>query len=171
MIRPEIEVTLIEPLERRTRWLVEQVNELQLQNVAVFTGRAEDYTPRHSFDVVTARAVKALKGLIPMLAPLVVPGGRLALLKGQRLDVEIDDARPIFHRYQIDDAGNVVFAKIVPPTSQNQARIEADLRLLLEQIHRDSDPSIALACERLVRCYDPCISCSTHFLKVKIQRE
>ena len=49
--------------------------------------------------------------------------------------------------------------------------IEADLRLLLEQIHRDSDPSIALACERLVRCYDPCISCSTHFLKVKIQRE
>jgi coenzyme F420-reducing hydrogenase alpha subunit len=77
----------------------------------------------------------------------------------------------IFHRYQIDDAGNVVFAKIVPPTSQNQARIEADLRLLLEQIHRDSDPSIALACERLVRCYDPCISCSTHFLKVKIQRE
>lgn len=101
MIRPDIEVTLIEPLERRTRWLVEQVNELELQNVSVFTGRAEDYTPRHSFDVVTARAVKALKGLIPMLAPLVVPGGRLALLKGQRLDVEIDDARPIFHRYQI----------------------------------------------------------------------
>jgi 16S rRNA (guanine527-N7)-methyltransferase len=101
MIRPDIEVTLIEPLERRTRWLVEQVNALELQNVTVFTGRAEDYTPRNSFDVVTARAVKALKGLIPMLAPLVVPGGRLALLKGQRLDAEIDDAQPIFHRYQI----------------------------------------------------------------------
>jgi coenzyme F420-reducing hydrogenase alpha subunit len=77
----------------------------------------------------------------------------------------------IFHRYQIDHSGHVELAKIVPPTSQNQARIEADLRVLLEQIHRDSDPSIALACERLVRCYDPCISCSTHFLKVKIQRE
>lgn len=101
MIRPDIDVTLIEPLERRTRWLVEQVHELELANVSVFTGRAEDYTPRHSFDVVTARAVKALKGLVPMLAPLVVPGGQLALLKGQRIDAEIDDAQPIFHRHQV----------------------------------------------------------------------
>ena len=76
----------------------------------------------------------------------------------------------IFHRYEIDDAGQVVFAKIVPPTSQNQARIEADLRQLLGEIHGETDPSIALACERLVRCYDPCISCSTHFLKVNIER-
>ncbi|MFM8398001.1 MAG: hypothetical protein ACKOAH_09225, partial [Pirellula sp.] len=66
---------------------------------------------------------------------------------------------------------HVEFAKIVPPTSQNQARIEADLRLLLSQIHTQSDGSIAQACERLVRTYDPCISCSTHFLKVKIDRQ
>ncbi|MFN5272410.1 MAG: Ni/Fe hydrogenase subunit alpha [Planctomycetota bacterium] len=77
----------------------------------------------------------------------------------------------IFHRYQIDDSGLVELAKIVPPTSQNQSRIEADLRALLEQIHDQADGSIAVSCERLVRCYDPCISCSTHFLKVKIQRE
>lgn len=76
----------------------------------------------------------------------------------------------IFHRYRIDDVGLVEYAKIVPPTSQNQARIEADLRSLLGQIHSQSDASIALACERLVRTYDPCISCSTHFLKVKIER-
>ncbi len=101
MIRPDLDVTLIEPLERRTRWLVEQVNELELTNVSVFTGRAEDYLPRHSFDVVTARAVKALKGLVPMLAPLVVPGGQLALLKGQRIDEEINDAQPIFHRHSV----------------------------------------------------------------------
>ncbi len=101
MIRPDIDVTLIEPLERRTRWLVEQVRERQLTNVSVFTGRAEDYVPRHSFDVVTARAVKALKGLIPMLAPLVVLGGQLALLKGQRIDVEIDDAQQVFRRHGV----------------------------------------------------------------------
>jgi coenzyme F420-reducing hydrogenase alpha subunit len=77
----------------------------------------------------------------------------------------------IFHRYKIDDLGHVELAKIVPPTSQNQSRIEADLRALLEQIHDQADGSIAVSCERLVRCYDPCISCSTHFLKVKIQRE
>ena len=76
----------------------------------------------------------------------------------------------IFHQYSIDEQGHVEFAKIVPPTSQNQARIEADLRLLLSQIHTQSDGSIAQACERLVRTYDPCISCSTHFLKVKIDR-
>ena len=77
----------------------------------------------------------------------------------------------IFHRYQIDGTGHVEFAKIVPPTSQNQARIEADLVCLLGQIHAQSDQAIALACERLVRTYDPCISCSTHFLKVKIDRQ
>jgi len=76
----------------------------------------------------------------------------------------------IFHRYSIDSTGHVEFAKIVPPTSQNQARIESDLRALLEQIHDQSDESIAVACERLVRTYDPCISCSTHFLKVHIDR-
>jgi coenzyme F420-reducing hydrogenase alpha subunit len=76
----------------------------------------------------------------------------------------------IFHRYQIDAQGHVESAKIVPPTSQNQARIEADLVCLLEQMHAQSDTAIAQACERLVRTYDPCISCSTHFLKVKIDR-
>jgi 16S rRNA (guanine527-N7)-methyltransferase len=101
MIRPDIDVTLIEPLERRTRWLVEQVRELDLSNVTVFTGRAEDFTPQHTFDVVTARAVKALKGLVPLLTPLVVPGGQLALLKGQRIDVEIDEARPVFARHRV----------------------------------------------------------------------
>lgn len=101
MIRPDIDVTLIEPLERRTRWLREQVDELELPNVTVFTGRAEDYTLRNSFDVVTARAVKALKGLVPMLSPLVAPGGQLALLKGQRIDTEIEDAESTFLRHRI----------------------------------------------------------------------
>jgi 16S rRNA (guanine527-N7)-methyltransferase len=101
MIRPDVDVTLIEPLERRTRWLDEQVTALALSNVTVFTGRAEDFAPRRSFDVVTARAVKSLKALIPLVAPLVVAGGRLALLKGQRLDSEIDEAASVLARHNI----------------------------------------------------------------------
>jgi len=101
MIRPDIDVTLIEPLERRTKWLNEQVETLALPNVVVFTGRAEEFAPRRSFDVVTARAVKALKGLIPILAPLAVAGGQLALLKGQRLDSEIVEAASVLSRHHI----------------------------------------------------------------------
>ncbi|MCF8546378.1 MAG: 16S rRNA (guanine(527)-N(7))-methyltransferase RsmG [Microbacteriaceae bacterium] len=101
MIRPDVDVTLIEPLERRTRWLDEQVTNFALTNVTVFTGRAEDFTPRRSFDVVTARAVKSLKGLIPIVTPLVVRGGRLALLKGQRLESEIAEATTVFARHNI----------------------------------------------------------------------
>lgn len=101
IIRPDVHVTLIEPLARRTRWLSDQVTELNLTNVTVFTGRAEEFTPKRSFDVVTARAVKALKGLIPLLAPLVKPGGQLALLKGQRIDVEIDEARAVCARHRV----------------------------------------------------------------------
>jgi len=103
MIRPDIEVTLIEPLERRTRWLDEQAESLGLTNVTVFTGRAEEFTPRRSFDVVTARAVKALKGLIPLLAPLAKPGGKLLLLKGQQIDSEIADATAAVERYKLTE--------------------------------------------------------------------
>jgi len=101
MIRSDIDVTLIEPLERRTRWLNEQVASLALSNVVVFTGRAEDFAPRRSFDVVTARAVKALKGLIPILTPLVAAGGQLALLKGQRIEEEIVEAARLFAHHNI----------------------------------------------------------------------
>lgn len=76
----------------------------------------------------------------------------------------------IFHRYRVDARGKVEFAKIVPPTSQNQGQIEADLRQLLPQLIALDDAKIAIDCERLVRTYDPCISCSTHFLKLHIER-
>ncbi len=76
----------------------------------------------------------------------------------------------IWHSYEINDQGRVVGAKIVPPTSQNQRQIEEDLREYLPDVMSDSDDQTALACERLIRSYDPCISCSTHFLRVKIER-
>lgn len=77
----------------------------------------------------------------------------------------------IFHRYRVDETGKIEFAKIVPPTSQNQSQIESDLRQLLPTIADKQDQQIAIDCERLVRSYDPCISCSTHFLKVNIARD
>ncbi|MBI1309819.1 Ni/Fe hydrogenase subunit alpha [bacterium] len=77
----------------------------------------------------------------------------------------------IYHRYEVDDDGLVTFAKIVPPTSQNQQQIEADLRDWLPRVLSDDDQQTARDCERLVRCYDPCISCSTHFLKLTVDRE
>ncbi|MCU0718734.1 MAG: Ni/Fe hydrogenase subunit alpha [Pirellula sp.] len=76
----------------------------------------------------------------------------------------------IYHRYEVDELGKITFAKIVPPTSQNQGQIESDLRRLLTTMIDQSDTEIALHCERLVRSYDPCISCSTHFLKLRIDR-
>jgi coenzyme F420-reducing hydrogenase alpha subunit len=76
----------------------------------------------------------------------------------------------LFHRYAVDAGGKVVEAKIVPPTSQNQAQIESDLRQWAPQALREDEAQTSRQFENLVRCYDPCISCSTHFLKVRIER-
>lgn len=77
----------------------------------------------------------------------------------------------IYHRYRMDDEGKVSFAKIVPPTSQNQGQIEADLRQFLPSILHHDDATMAMECEKLIRCYDPCISCATHFLNLQIDRK
>ena len=76
----------------------------------------------------------------------------------------------LYHRYAVDDGGRVTFGRIVPPTSQNQRQIEDDLRHYLPAILVPDERRTAMHCERLVRSYDPCISCSTHFLKVTIER-
>lgn len=76
----------------------------------------------------------------------------------------------LYHHYEINDEGRVSGAKIVPPTSQNQRQIEFDLRGYLPQLIRESDQTIANECEKLIRTYDPCISCSSHFLTVHVVR-
>lgn len=75
----------------------------------------------------------------------------------------------LFHEYRIAAAGKIVSARIIPPTSQNQRRIEADLHAYLTQRlqAQATRDQLALDCEKLVRSYDPCISCSTHFLRVR----
>ncbi|MBS1147428.1 MAG: hypothetical protein H6R08_1604 [Proteobacteria bacterium] len=77
----------------------------------------------------------------------------------------------LWHRYEMDDDGRVVNARIVPPTSQNQGRIEEDLRLSLLNFGLDQpDDALRLHCEQVIRNYDPCISCATHFLRLNVER-
>jgi sulfhydrogenase subunit alpha len=76
----------------------------------------------------------------------------------------------IYHRFKTTFDGTIAFARIVPPTSQNQRQIEQDLFAYLPSILHHDDTAIGLACERFVRSYDPCISCATHFLKLEIDR-
>src|SRR5664279_367757 len=73
----------------------------------------------------------------------------------------------LYHRYEIDERGVIVLAKIVPPTSQNQKRIEDDLRYFVPGLMTRPAEEITLRCEQAVRNYDPCISCATHFLRLK----
>jgi coenzyme F420-reducing hydrogenase alpha subunit len=77
----------------------------------------------------------------------------------------------LYHRYEIDERGLIVNAKIVPPTSQNQKMIELDLARFVHE-HMDLDPEeLCWRCEQAVRNYDPCISCATHFLKLTVERD
>jgi coenzyme F420-reducing hydrogenase alpha subunit len=77
----------------------------------------------------------------------------------------------LYHRYQIDDEGRILEAKIVPPTSQNQKTIENDLRRFVPPRIDLPNDELTWQCEQAVRNYDPCISCATHFLKLRIIRE
>lgn len=101
--RPDVEFVLIEPMERRTDWLRNESDRLGLQNVTVLRGRAEDVADDVVVDQVTARAVSALSKLIPLTVPLVRSGGQLILMKGARVDEEIEKARKVILRKRLSD--------------------------------------------------------------------
>lgn len=103
IIRPDIACVLIEPLGRRAHWLQDEAQRLGLTNVTVLNARAEDVVGQVKADCVTARAVTALKNLIPMAAKLVRPGGELAFLKGQKVDDEIRDAAKVMVRWGLQE--------------------------------------------------------------------
>lgn len=77
----------------------------------------------------------------------------------------------LYHRYAFDDRGLILTVRIVPPTSQNLRRIEDDLRDYAAQLAAWPQDEATWKCEQAIRNYDPCISCATHFLRVKIERE
>lgn len=113
--RPEVQWTLIEPMERRVTWLNEQVHSLGLENVEVLRARAEDVRRPEGFDVVTARAVSALKTLIPLTAPLVRDGGELTVLKGMNAANEIDAAQKQIKKFRLSDVRVEVLGEGVLP--------------------------------------------------------
>lgn len=113
--RPDVHWTLIEPMERRVTWLTEQVEELGLDNVEVLRARAEDVRRPVGFDVVTARAVSALKTLIPLTAPLVRDGGELTVLKGMNAANEIDAAQKQIKKFRLSDVRVEVLGEGVLP--------------------------------------------------------
>jgi coenzyme F420-reducing hydrogenase alpha subunit len=76
----------------------------------------------------------------------------------------------LWHRYELREDGRIESARIVPPTSQNQASIEEDLRGFVQANLELPDEELQWRCEQAVRNYDPCISCSTHFLRLDLDR-
>ena len=113
--RPDLAVTLIEPLLRRTTFLDEVVAALGLPNVRVLRGRAEEVP--ETFDVVTARAVAGLEKLAKWCMPLVRPGGVLLALKGQSAPDELRDAKRTLGRLGATDTVIRTYGEVEVPTT------------------------------------------------------
>lgn len=101
--RPDAELILIEPMERRVDWLLEEARALGLDNVKVIRARAEDVDLEKPLDQVTARAVSALSKLLPMTAPLLGSGGEFVVMKGERVQDEITAAQKVIRKLRLED--------------------------------------------------------------------
>lgn len=130
------------------------------------------------FRSIVARAIEiaaAFEGAIQLARAWETPSGppRAAVTPRESAAAAATEAPRglLWHRYALDSEGRVTAGTIVPPTSQNQARIEADLRAFLPSVLAADDAEVTLRCEQLVRGYDPCISCATHFLTVSLDRD
>lgn len=104
LARPDLSITLVEPMERRTAWLEMVVADLGLDAVTVRRARAEEVHGELEVDIVTARAVAALDKLARWCLPLVRPGGRLVAMKGSSAEREITEARTVLRRLHATDA-------------------------------------------------------------------
>lgn len=103
--RPDLTITLVEPLERRVVWLEEVISDLSLDNVRVVRARAEQARKEVGpVDVVTARAVSALVGLMDITLPLLKGSGELLALKGRSAEEELARASKKFSRFGVRSA-------------------------------------------------------------------
>lgn len=103
-MRPDIDVTLIEPMERRIEWLDDVINEMGLDNVTLIHGRAQEAMQRKSakkFHFVTARAVANMMKLAPMVSPLLYVEGKLLALKGRKAKEEVEEARHVLRKAKL----------------------------------------------------------------------
>ncbi len=101
--RPDVDLVLIEPMERRADWLKQETDRLGLDNVVVLRSRAEDARLPDPLDQVTARAVTALRTLIPATVGLVRTGGELLFMKGARVNDEIAAASTAIRKARLRD--------------------------------------------------------------------
>jgi 16S rRNA (guanine527-N7)-methyltransferase len=96
--RPDASFVLIEPLERRVNWLHEVTEDLNLTNVKIFRGRAEQAVGKYDVNIVTARAVSALSGLASLTMPLLKGSGEVLAIKGRSAAEEVEKAAKIIRR-------------------------------------------------------------------------
>jgi coenzyme F420-reducing hydrogenase alpha subunit len=111
-------------------------------------------------------ALRLIEGYQPPASPFVEAQPRAAIGHG----VSEAPRGVLYHRYELDAAGIVRGARIVPPTSQNQGAIQEDLRGFVQDRLGYDDERLTHDCEQAIRNYDPCISCATHFLTLRMDR-
>ncbi|MGB0466221.1 MAG: Ni/Fe hydrogenase subunit alpha [Pontibacterium sp.] len=155
------------------------LNHAQLSgaNARQFAPYAKRFPSANMFDSMLARGLEvcfALREAIVMLSAYREPDAPSVLVEpkaGTGCGWSEAPRGLLWHRYEVDAQGLITNAKIVPPTSQNQARIEEDLKHSLTCFGlQHSDDELRLHCEKVVRNYDPCISCATHFIKLTTVR-
>lgn len=123
LMRPDLEVTLIETMERRVEWLELVVAELDLDNVTIRRARAEEIKDR--YDAVTARAVANLSKLVRLTSGLLRPGGSLLALKGAKAQQEVDDAKYVIKKAKLEPA---VIHEVVTPGEELTRVVEVRRR-------------------------------------------
>lgn len=128
----------------------------------------------HSIIARAAECYLAVLEALSLLRDYRVPGNcqlPVAVKAGTGMYCTEAPRGMIWHRYDLDEAGQVKLATIVPPTSQNQARIEQDLYQAVPRFGlQHNEEALRRYCETRIRNYDPCISCSTHFLDLRLRR-
>lgn len=135
--RPDLRLTLVEPLLRRTTYLQEVVDELGLGNVTVVRGKADLLHGRERFDVVTSRAVAPLERLLTWSMPLVAPTGALVALKGSSIEQEIVEAGSVLRKFGCSEPEVLAVGEGLIPEPTLAVRV------------RWADPSRALAAPRV----------------------
>ena len=124
--RPDCELVLIEPMERRVDWLIAESAALGLDNVTVVRARAEETKLDAGLHQVTARAVTALKGLIPATAPLLLHGGEMIFMKGGRVDAEVEAAQKVIRKFHLVDVEVLVLGEGIVPEVTRVFRATVD---------------------------------------------
>ncbi len=152
------------------------LNREQLHPVALNAARGIEPVVGNPFRSIVVRAVEMVHACATSLDILrryerpEIPAFTSPIRAGEGHGASEAPRGMLYHRYRIDDAGIITDAQIVPPTSQNQLRIEEDLRNLIPTIVGLSDAEMQHRLEQAIRNYDPCISCATHFLDFTVRR-